>query len=97
MSDRSVWTPPAGVTAHDGTPIPDDVDFFAEPPPEIGPVASAYSTLKVGRGADRRWIRAAIVLVLAGLGGYLGWSVPSAEGPSPVCSSGGASGRRSGS
>ncbi len=81
MSDRSVWTPPAGVTAHDGAAIAEDVDFFAEPPPEIGPVASAYSTLKVGQGADRRWIRAAIVLVLAGLGGYLGWSVPSKEGP----------------
>ncbi|MGD1908688.1 MAG: hypothetical protein ACFB0C_22260 [Leptolyngbyaceae cyanobacterium] len=41
-----VWTPPAGVTRHAGTAIPEEMDFFAGPPAEIGAVMTADSTLK---------------------------------------------------
>lgn len=94
MSERSIWTPPEGVTAHDGTPIPRDLDFFAEPPPEIGPVTSAYSSLRVGKAAGRGALRLAIVVGATGLGMYAGWSIPSVQGPvvGMICAGGLAAG-----
>jgi hypothetical protein len=45
--DRSLkfWVPRPGVTNHNGEPLPPDRVFFAPPPPEIGEVVTAYSTL----------------------------------------------------
>ena len=41
----SVWSPPEDVLHHTGSPIKENVVFFAAPPPEIGKVRSADSTL----------------------------------------------------
>lgn len=39
------WIPPEGVTRHSGGAIPQDADFFVAPPPEIGKIITAESTL----------------------------------------------------
>ncbi len=44
--ERASWEPPGGVTHHSGIILDPQLDFFAPPPPEIGDVASAASTLK---------------------------------------------------
>lgn len=41
-------TPPAPVN-HKGEPLDPQADFFAPAPPEIGPVQTAHSTLKLGK------------------------------------------------
>lgn len=46
MNDQKL---PGSVTDHAGSPLPHDRDFFAAPPSEIGPLRSAYSTLRLGR------------------------------------------------
>lgn len=43
---RESWIPPENATLHTGATIPPGLDFFAPPPPEIGQVRTAYSTLK---------------------------------------------------
>jgi hypothetical protein len=40
------WHPEPGVTHHSGIPIDSALDFFALPPPEIGEIRTAASTLK---------------------------------------------------
>lgn len=60
-TSSQAWTPPAGVTAHDGTPLDADRDFFQPPPPEIGPVISAYSTLTVGKNPVPLFLRLLLV------------------------------------
>lgn len=64
------WAPPEGVTRHSGDPIESDADFFAEPPPEVGELISADSTLKT---KSRPWkLASRIVLTgLIGWGGYM--------------------------
>jgi hypothetical protein len=74
MSERAVWQPPPGVSAHDGSPLPPDLDFFAVPPREIGPVSSAYSSLKQGAPAGTLLLRTSIIgasLLLGFCGGML--------------------------
>jgi hypothetical protein len=44
---RAAWTPPPQLTSHSGQPLDDRV-FFQAPPPEIGRVVSAWSTLGIG-------------------------------------------------
>lgn len=39
------WTPTEGVLRHVGSPILSDLEFFVAPPPEIGTIISADSTL----------------------------------------------------
>jgi hypothetical protein len=48
MSDTTlpaVWTPAPDLTAHNRQELPANLIFFAAPPPEIGTIRSAYSTL----------------------------------------------------
>lgn len=40
--------PEEPITDHAGRDLPDDIDFFAAPPAEIGTVSSAWSTLRQG-------------------------------------------------
>lgn len=41
----SPWVPSEGITRHSGSSIPANLDFFVNPPPEIGRVISADSSL----------------------------------------------------
>ena len=59
---QTSWEPPAGLTAHGGFAIGPEMDFFAPPPPEIGPVVSACSTLKKRRQPFSYAMRALIGL-----------------------------------
>jgi hypothetical protein len=43
------WSPGPGVVNHAGDPIGPDWDFFAPPPPEIGEVITAHTTLRRGK------------------------------------------------
>jgi hypothetical protein len=45
---ESHWAPTRDVTGHDGGPLPADRCFFGAPPPEIGPVLTAHSTMSAG-------------------------------------------------
>ncbi len=60
------WTPPEGVNRHAGEPLEPGTDFFAAPPPEIGEIITADSTLRV----NKRPMKAATRLVVAGLAGW---------------------------
>src|SRR5688572_19812358 len=44
----AAWRPAAEVTEHSGQPIPPDADFFLAPPPELGELFSAYTSLRQG-------------------------------------------------
>ncbi|MGG6263508.1 hypothetical protein ACQ4M3_04010 [Leptolyngbya sp. AN03gr2] len=48
-SPRSTWTPTSTVTGHTGESLPSNLVFFVPPPPEIGQIRSAYSTLETGK------------------------------------------------
>jgi hypothetical protein len=45
MQPTPAWTAPPGVTRHDGAALTPDVDFFTGPPPGIGTIITADSTL----------------------------------------------------
>src|SRR5207249_1855803 len=49
MHAATAWKPAPEVTAHDGSAIKPEADFFVFPPSEIGPVTTAYSTLTQGK------------------------------------------------
>jgi len=49
MEREVAWEPPAGMLTHADVPIAPELDFFAPPPPEIGEVLNAFSSLKRGR------------------------------------------------
>src|SRR5581483_7500697 len=55
------WRPPAGVGDHSGGALRADVDFFAPPPEELGPVLSAWSTARVGEAVCPGWLRFAVI------------------------------------
>jgi hypothetical protein len=57
---------------HGGDPIPDDADFFVDPPQEIGPLLSAYSTLRQGKAPWPLWLRWMLGLFLFGVGAAIG-------------------------
>lgn len=67
------WIPATGVTGHDGQNLPIDNDYFVAPPGEIGPVVSAFTSLRKGvvsRGSS--WcLFVALAWGTAGFG--LGW------------------------
>ncbi len=63
---------PEEVHNHNGRPLPRQVDFFAEPPREIGPLVSAYSTLRRGKKPWSGAGRLAWVLFACGAGLLLG-------------------------
>ena len=75
---RSAWQVPPDVGTHAGIAIPPDADFFAAPPPEIGEVLAAHTTLttrKRAMSAGTRWAVVAgafgVVLVGVQIGGYV--------------------------
>lgn len=45
----AAWVPARGATTHAGTQIPPEMLFFAAPPPALGPVITAWSTLNQGK------------------------------------------------
>ncbi|HEY3739447.1 MAG TPA: hypothetical protein VGL53_06370 [Bryobacteraceae bacterium] len=57
-----MWTPPPNVTEHQGSPLPPDADFFVDPPPEIGPIRTAHTSLKQGVKPKSAIVRLAIAL-----------------------------------
>jgi hypothetical protein len=59
---------PVEVRNHGGDPLPSDIDFFAPPPPEIGPVVTAYSTLRKHRQPMPGGARAGVAMLCGGLG-----------------------------
>ena len=64
------WFPPEGVTTHSRNPIEPTTDFFVVPPPEIGELVSADSSLKT---TSRPWKTASRIVLtgLIGWGGYM--------------------------
>jgi hypothetical protein len=74
-ADGSAWNPQdrgdgEPVRNHAGLPLPHDADFFVPPPPEIGPVLSAHSTLGWRTRPTPPLARAGITFA-AMLGGFL--------------------------
>jgi len=63
---------PDEIKNHGGDFLPDDADFFVDPPEEIGPVLSAYSTLRQGKKPWPLWLRVALGLFLSGVGAGIG-------------------------
>ena len=59
--DWEGWSPPESVVTHAGMPIPEEMDFFASPPPEIGEIQTAFSTLKTTKRPLSPFARAAII------------------------------------
>lgn len=57
---------PDTVTRHNGDPIQSDVDFFAPPPPEIGNLLTAESTLKKGKKPMEAMVRWPLIVASAG-------------------------------
>jgi hypothetical protein len=70
----SAWSPPLGVVAHNGEPMPPDREFFAAPSPEIGEVNSAWSTLTFGKSPKPIALRAGIAFALL-CAGFFGVSL----------------------
>lgn len=59
------------ITNHAGEDLPDDIDFFVAPPPEIGTVSSAHSTLRQGVSPWSPALRA----VVGGVGFLIGGGI----------------------
>ena len=62
---ESRWAPTRDVTGHDGGPPPADRCFFEAPPPEIGAVLTAHSTMPAGYAPLPRPVRYAAVILSA--------------------------------
>ncbi len=64
------WQPTTGVTDHQGKPLLPEQDFFAPPPPEIGEVVSAWTSLVRGKSSWGAYVvtGAALAGLLAGAG-----------------------------
>ncbi len=82
-STDAYWAPPEGLTRHSGTPIEPDLDFFAPPPPEIGDLVSAESTLRYGK---RPWKLASRIALscLVGWAAAMAIEVIGSLRPNPV-------------
>lgn len=63
----SNWSPPPAVRLHNGEMIPVDADFFLEPPPEIGEIVSAQSTLVESKQPFSTLVRWMLTVGLTGL------------------------------
>lgn len=71
MSERYAWMDGSEVALLNGDPIPETMDFPIEPPAEIGPVRSAYSTCVIGkplRSSVKRWIGIGLSFVIPAAG-----------------------------
>jgi hypothetical protein len=69
------WTPPGGLKNHGGGNLSANADFFVAPPPEIGSVTSAYTTLRTDKKPKSVGTRLLLAIVFAGLGAILGLSI----------------------
>ena len=58
--DAAPWRPPPGLPEHSGRPLADNLDFFAAPPAELGPVLSASSDARTGTFVFPVWLRLAV-------------------------------------
>lgn len=63
--ERNVWTPGPEVKDHSSDPPLPGLVYFAAPPPEIGKVLSAHSTLKAGKWPMNVPLRLAIIFTAA--------------------------------
>jgi hypothetical protein len=57
-----MWIPPSNVTEHQGAPLAPDSDFFVDPPPDLGPIRTAHTSLKQGVKPKSAVMRLAIAL-----------------------------------
>jgi hypothetical protein len=48
------WNPRQGLMDHAGQPLPPEMAFFASPPPEIGEIITAYSSMSIGKQISQR-------------------------------------------
>jgi hypothetical protein len=69
----AAWKPPPGVTTHFDGPLDIDLDFFVPPPPEIGEVLSADTSLRFGAAGRTRAVNAARALAVGLFVGALVW------------------------
>jgi hypothetical protein len=60
------WLPPIEVKDHMGNPLPADREFFAPPPAQVGPVVSAWSTLRASAAASSGALKMFIMLISGG-------------------------------
>jgi len=67
------WFPSPEVKDFNGNPLPGDLDFFVSPPPEIGTLYSAFSTLKRGQQPMGPVARFGCAVGGALLGGVVGF------------------------
>jgi len=69
LSEARVWLPPPTVTDHLGGKLAPDWSFFAPPPPEIGEIRSAYTSLAKGTKLNTRSsrVRKAAIFFVAGI------------------------------
>src|SRR5262249_16045079 len=71
------WKPGASVTGHGGRALTLDGDYFVAPPPEIGEVVSAYTSLRKPVQAQGLVVCLLAALALGAVGFVLGWLVMS--------------------
>ncbi len=66
------YRPGTNVKLHNGTPIPEEMDFFWPAPPEIGPLIEAESTLTREMDVSPLWKRIGWFLLCVLAAGFLG-------------------------
>ncbi|MEO0536231.1 MAG: hypothetical protein AAF215_20445 [Cyanobacteria bacterium P01_A01_bin.123] len=64
LPSDSIWHPPEGVTRHSGSAIAEDLIFFETPPPEIGRLITADSTLTTAKNPRTAPPRLAAVIFI---------------------------------
>jgi hypothetical protein len=77
------WTPPDGITNHGEKSLSDHDDFFAQPPPEIGDVMTAFTTLRTDKQPWTLGMRLAVGFfvgcILAVIGFFVGYAMSSQD------------------
>ena len=71
--DGAIWNPGSTVTDHLGRSLPSDRDFFVPPPPDIGTVVRAWSSLRQGVRSRGLEISLTGTIVAAATGFALLW------------------------
>lgn len=74
------WEPPDDLKDHRDGAIPHDAEFFHPPPKEIGPLASAYSSLKFKNQPKPLGVRLIIAAVGGAVGAGIGFAISLAAG-----------------
>ncbi len=72
MVYQSNWIPNANIVRHSGSPIPQEMVFLAAPPPEIGKIISAESTLGAVKKKESPFSQFSNAINGAIFGGFLG-------------------------